>query len=287
MGFLIGLWGSPDDQPLADVADTLTHGGARVLWLDEHDTIAVSGSDHRRPEVESGGRAVNLDDLSGVYFRPYDPGHAQLLVSWLDVAPVTVVNRPSSMLSNTSKPFQSRSIVAAGFATPATLVTTDAEEARAFVAMHQDVIYKSVSGVRSIASVVAADDPRLGGPLACPTQFQRRVPGPDLRVHVVGHHLFGCLIESNAVDYRYARRQGTPISMHEVPVPDDVARSAVALCAHLGLDVGGLDLRRDADGSWVCFEVNPSPAFSFFDRAVHEGAIASAVAALLQGTDGG
>ncbi len=280
---MIGLWGSPDDQPLADVADALARRSACVLWLDDHNTTATPGCDHRQPpQVETGGSAVNLNNLSGLYFRPYDPGHAQLLVAWLDVAAMTVVNRPSSMLSNTSKPFQSRSIVAAGFATPTTLVTTDVEEARAFVVKHQNVIYKSVSGIRSIASVVTANDSRLTMPLACPTQFQRRVPGSELRVHVVGEQLFGCLIESNAVDYRYARLQGKTIAMHDVTIPDDVAESAVTLCVDLGLSVGGLDLRRDTDGSWVCFEVNPSPAFSFFDRAVHQGAIASAVATLLQ-----
>ena len=32
------------------------------------------------------------------------------------------------------------------------------------------------------------------------------------------------------------------------------------------LPLAGIDLRRTPDGRYVCFEVNPSPAFSFYER---------------------
>jgi glutathione synthase/RimK-type ligase-like ATP-grasp enzyme len=37
----------------------------------------------------------------------------------------------------------------------------------------------------------------------------------------------------------------------------------------LGLELAGIDLRIGADGVAYCFEVNPSPAFSFFE--LHTG----------------
>jgi D-alanine-D-alanine ligase-like ATP-grasp enzyme len=48
----------------------------------------------------------------------------------------------------------------------------------------------------------------------------------------------------------------------------------------MGLLLAGIDLRRTDDGEWCCFEVNPSPGFSFYED--HTGQpIAAAVAELL------
>ncbi|MFC7543867.1 hypothetical protein ACFQU2_36610 [Siccirubricoccus deserti] len=44
--------------------------------------------------------------------------------------------------------------------------------------------------------------------------------------------------------------------------------------------MAGIDLKRRRDGSWVCFEVNPSPGFSWFEAATGQP-IAAAIAALL------
>jgi D-alanine-D-alanine ligase-like ATP-grasp enzyme len=44
--------------------------------------------------------------------------------------------------------------------------------------------------------------------------------------------------------------------------------------------VAGIDLRRTPSGEWYCFEVNPSPAYSWFDL---DGRIATAIARFLAG----
>jgi hypothetical protein len=50
----------------------------------------------------------------------------------------------------------------------------------------------------------------------------------------------------------------------------------------MGLLVSGVDLRRTADECWCCFEVNPSPGFTYYEG--HTGQpIAGAIAALLTG----
>jgi glutathione synthase/RimK-type ligase-like ATP-grasp enzyme len=38
------------------------------------------------------------------------------------------------------------------------------------------------------------------------------------------------------------------------------------LAQRLELPLAGIDLRRTPDGRHVCFEVNPSPAFSFYEQ---------------------
>jgi ribosomal protein S6-L-glutamate ligase RimK-like protein len=114
--------------------------------------------------------------------------------------------------------------------------------------------------------------------LVCPTQFQERVAGRDLRVHVVGDRTFACAIDSPADDYRYAHRSGQPVALQPVAIAPALAARCVALASGLGLRLAGIDLRRTADGRDVCFEVNTAPAFGFFDR---DAAIADAIAALL------
>jgi glutathione synthase/RimK-type ligase-like ATP-grasp enzyme len=277
----VAIWGRVSDAPVIDVANALRRIGNEPTIIDSAESTAVCDIAADRPVVQTADSNIELADVDALYFRPYETSRALALVWWLDFADLLVVNRPRAMSSNNSKPYQAQAIIAAGFASPETLVTTDACEAREFITLHGGAVYKSISGVRSVAAFADADDLRLRTALACPTQFQRRIPGADVRVHVVGHKVFACRIAKDAIDYRYAARTGHHIEMTETTLPSDVSDRAVRLCADLGLHIGGLDLRQDVDGSWVCFEANPSPAFSFFDRSAHDGRVAAAVADLL------
>jgi glutathione synthase/RimK-type ligase-like ATP-grasp enzyme len=166
---------------------------------------------------------------------------------------------------------------------PDTLITTDADAVRGFRARHGTVIYKSISGVRSIVSQLTPDhEGRLADVAWCPTQFQQYVPGADYRVHVAGSEVFCARIESVADDYRYGARQGAEMSMNAACLPDDWPQRCRALAADMGLALAGIDLRCTPDGEWYCFEVNPSPAFTYYDR-FGQG-IAGTVARLLTGT---
>jgi D-alanine-D-alanine ligase-like ATP-grasp enzyme len=48
----------------------------------------------------------------------------------------------------------------------------------------------------------------------------------------------------------------------------------------MGLAVAGIDLRRTPEGQWYCFEVNPSPGFTYFQAQAGQ-AIDQAIAQLL------
>ena len=86
-----------------------------------------------------------------------------------------------------------------------------------------------------------------------------------MRVHVVGDRCFATEIASDATDYRYAHRDGEPATLEAIDLPPAVQKRCVALAARLDLPFCGIDLRRRPDGEYVCFEVNPMPAFSYFD----------------------
>jgi glutathione synthase/RimK-type ligase-like ATP-grasp enzyme len=160
----------------------------------------------------------------------------------------------------------------AGFRVPESLVTNDPDEVLAFVAYCReagdDVIYKSVSGTRSIVQTFGEEDrARLGRIRACPTQFQRRVRGTDIRVHVVGRSTFAVRIESCAVDYRYSVQQtGEDAELVAADVPEAVEQACIALSERLDLPFTGIDLRVTPEGDYYCFEANPCPAYSYYQR---------------------
>jgi hypothetical protein len=298
------LWGLIRDTPIAAVHAQLQRLGAPVRFVDQRLVLDTS------LDIEAGGRVrarvrgeeLDLDGVRAAYLRPHDStrlpavlahppssperAHAaavdQALNGWADRTPAYVVNRPLAASSNGSKPYQLRAVAAAGFRVPQTLVTTDPDRVAAFVREHGDVIVKSVSGIRSrVRRVGPADAARLVDVTTCPTQFQRRVLGVDVRVHVVGASIFATEVASDADDYRYARAQGCPDpTLTEIDLPDDVAQRCRALSARLGLPVAGIDLRRTPEGEWYCFEVNPSPGFTYYESSTGQP-IAAAIAGLL------
>jgi hypothetical protein len=146
---------------------------------------------------------------------------------WCEIAPISVVNRAAPMGSNGSKPFQSQAVTKRGFFTPETLITNDPALARAFIAEHRRVVYKSVSGIRSIVRQVDADDlRRLDQIRSCPVQFQAYVEGRNVRVHTIGDEVFATGISTEATDYRYAHREpGQAAVLEAVELSDDLAGS--------------------------------------------------------------
>jgi hypothetical protein len=300
---VILLWGLRGDDPLDDVAEELRRTRRPHVWIDQRAVLAT------RVELEPSGCAgwvdtpgasFALDDISALYVRGYDAlqlaavrdggdearAHVGVVEAALwcfcDVAPIPVLNRPSAMVSNNSKPFQAQ-LIRAHFQVPETLVTTDPDAALAFWQRHRTVIYKSVSGQRSIVTKLSdAHVDRLDDVRWCPTQLQEHVAGRDYRVHVIDRRVFATEVLSGADDYRYASRQGSECELRAFEVPAEVAERSVALAHALGLPLAGIDLRRTPDGSWYCFEVNPSPCFSYYER--HTGQpMTAAVAALLAG----
>jgi hypothetical protein len=287
---------------MAAVHDALCELGGDVLMLDQRNVDDLACEIHDGPElrgfIRCGDRQTPLEAITACYVRPYDTRRVpaveragptsstwtravqldELLLGWLEITPALVVNRPSAMLPNGSKPHQLTMIAAAGFSVPETLVTTDQAEALAFWERHGQVIYKSISGVRSrVARLERADRERLRDVVHCPTQFQEYIPGRDYRAHVVGHDVYGCEIRSRAADYRYSGVTGEQFELWASRLPRDVEDRIVRMTRRMNLEVAGVDLRRTPDGDWVCFEVNPSPGFTFYETFAGQG-VAHAIA---------
>jgi glutathione synthase/RimK-type ligase-like ATP-grasp enzyme len=110
------------------------------------------------------------------------------------------------------------------------------------------------------------------------------VEGTNVRVHTVGTQIFATVIHTSATDYRYAARQGSEVELQKFTLPDALAQRCLGLSRALGLAFAGIDLKLTPRGEVYCFEVNPSPAFSYYEA--HTGQpIARAVAHYLAGLD--
>lgn len=148
-----------------------------------------------------------------------------------------------------------------------------------FVDQHGRVVFKSASGVRSIATELSDDRrARLAAVGVCPTMFQQLVEGADVRVHVVGSEIFAAEVERDSLDYRYSRR----LRMSPIELESDVSDRVVAMVRRMGLHVAGVDLIRTPEGRWLCLEVNPSPGFTYFSNYTGQP-LARAIASLLAG----
>ena len=244
---------------------------------------------------------VDLSDLTGVYVRflgpegrvpPPDiaPGAVPAMYSEYDTGlmvlledlPCAVVNRLGGGMSNNSKAYQALQVRQCGLLTPPTLVTNDADAAYQFFEdCRGEVIYKSLSGIRSIVRRLQPEQlSRLSLLRHGPAQFQAFIPGENVRVHTVGNDLFATRVHTEAVDYRYASKDGHKVEMEPAVLPLAIAESCMRIARELDLLLTGIDLKETPDGDYFCFEVNPCPGFLYYEKFTGQP-ISTALAGLL------
>lgn len=320
---MILLCGIPSEAPLAMVARALEDLGEPYVLFNQR-AFARAGIEFTvqggqvRGALRLDGQEHTLEAFCGVYNRLMDdqalpevrdlpPDHPErlrcrrlhdALLQWMEIAPARVINRPSAMAPNSSKPYQMQLIRQHGLAIPDTLITNDPDLVRRFYLQHRRVIYKSASGVRSIVAPLQPEDfKRLERIRWCPTQFQEQVMGENLRVHVIGEQVFATRIQTGAVDYRYAGRQGSRALLQAVEFDVELAQRCIQLARSLGLAFAGIDLMLAEEGGAgmddpgsqdepvYCFEVNPNPGFSYYETQTGQP-IAEAVGRYLMGQVG-
>ncbi|MDX1251329.1 MAG: ATP-grasp domain-containing protein [Gammaproteobacteria bacterium] len=305
---MILLCGIPTETPIAMVREELDGLGVPYAVFNQRHfsatelEFAISGN-RVTGRITIDTQDYRLEDICGVYTRLMDdqvlpelkdePAGSprrrycralhDALMRWCEIMPGRVVNRTGPMGSNSSKPYQAQLIREQGFAIPETLVTNDPDLVLQFRAKHKRIIYKSISGVRSIVQTLEDEDrERLAQIRWCPTQFQEFVEGTNVRVHTVGTEVFATAITTEAADYRYAHRAGKEVELKAFDLPGELANKCVRLARALELPFAGIDLKITPDNRVYCFEVNPSPAFSYYESNTGQP-IARAVARYLAG----
>jgi uncharacterized protein (DUF2126 family) len=299
---LVLLWGLETDPPLAKVREQLRMMDVPTAFVDQRRVleteVELAAGDTLEGEIRMGRERIDLAEVTAVYLRPYESTglpeiaaagperpawkHAvevdDIVASWSEMTSALVVNRSSAQAVNGSKPYQLAQIQSLGWSVPETLITTDPAAARGFWDHHGEVIYKSVSSIRSRVSRLRPEHlERLPSLTSCPTQFQRYIPGVDHRVHVVGEEVFACEVHCSADDYRYPDESP---EIRACSLPPGLVEKCRNLAATTRLSLAGIDLRRTTEGDWFCFEVNPSPGFAYYEEATGQP-IARSVARLL------
>ena len=217
---------------------------------------------------------LDLDELTGVYVRylglegrapppNIEPTAVPAiyfeddtgLMALLEDLHCVVVNRLAGGMSNNSKAYQALLVRQCGLLTPPTLVTNDVKAAHRFYEDHQgEVVYKSLSGIRSIVRRMEPGQlARLPLLRYGPAQFQSFIPGENIRVHTIGDQLFATRVHSEAVDYRYASREGRNVEMEPAILPPAIAESCLRVARQLGLLLTGIDLKATPDGEYLPF----------------------------------
>ncbi|MBO0933259.1 ATP-grasp domain-containing protein [Fibrella aquatilis] len=293
---MILVAGIATEEPLARVIDSAEALGVDCAVFNQRDAghydLRVSLSDnHLRADLCLAGQWIDLTTVDGIYARLMPPDtfpdthvngttvrlpavqHQRrlfintLFAQLIDMLPVRILNRPEAMGSNFSKPYQLAAIRAVGLGVPATLLTNQLAAVEAFEAEQGPLIFKSISSTRSIVKVLNDTyRPRLAHIAALPTQFQACLQGHNIRVHVVGDVLFAAYIDSTNVDYRYAGSDGGTTTMQPIDLPEYVEQQCFTLSKKLNLPLCGIDLFQTIDGTYCCFEVNPSPGYSYFQN---------------------
>lgn len=289
---MILLCGIPSETPLRMVTDRLSSSGAKFVMLNQRDfencdiwfevnargvegELRIFNQVHKLRNFRSAYQRLMdgtclpelENEAQGSALRRRCRGFHETLTRWLEIAPGLIVNRCVPMCSNSSKPYQAQLIRQHGLKVPETLITNEPELVREFHARHGRIIYKSASAVRSIVQTMNESDfERLDDIRWCPTQFQAFVEGTNVRVHTVGKDVYATAIRSEATDYRYASQQvGDSAELEEVALSADLAEQCLNLSKGLGLEFAGIDLKITPENEVYCFEVNPCPAFSYYE----------------------
>ena len=127
---MIVLWGLHDDGPLAAAHQILLRMGAPVYFIDQRRTfdytISIQGSTDDQGCLKGPNGTLDLASVSALYLRQYDFSRFEPycgmatsspewraacefegnVVRWAEVFDGRLLNRPSAMGSNSSKPYQ-------------------------------------------------------------------------------------------------------------------------------------------------------------------------------------
>lgn len=192
------------------------------------------------------------------------------------------------------KPTQLKRARELGFQVPATLFTSDAKRAEAFVREHGRVIVKAMAhcappDMDQYSQPKTVEELRFDGLQSNPHIFQALItPEIEARVTVAGKQVFAskvgdgdeeATVAQGMRDFRYAFNTGH-FQSEAIVLPDEIAEKCRQLVYSFGTVLGCMDLIRDLQGNWWFIENNPNGQWAFQDQATNVK-IGRAVAHLL------
>ena len=280
--------------------------GVELLDLSEFPTrlaLSMSFEDGaRRLELSrAGGGRLDLSTINAVWWRrpqPFrlpanitDPVHRRFAMSEATTAfsglyqamDVLWVNDPVRDEAAHHKPRQLDLAQQIGLAIPATLMTSDPEEALDFWRGHEgNVIYKQFRALpdawRETRRMRTEETAFAENIRVTPVIFQSFVEAvADIRVTVIGDEIYAGAADARAGEYPIDFRFNMDLKWEAHVLPPAVEDSLRLLMRRLGLEYGAIDLRLTPEGQYVFLEINPAGQFLWIELATGQK-IADAIA---------
>lgn len=261
-------------------ADSLADHAAGLTWSTIPDAFPAS-----IPTRDGGSLDLAACDL--LWFRRWnhpqrasegltDEAHVQvvnqsctatLLGTLLNHFTGTWVSHPEATRRAENKLVQLRAAATAGFRVPRTLVSQDPAEIRRFCELLDgQVILKAVQGTpRSQLYTLMVKPEHLQNDdelRLCPTIFQEYVPGTrHVRALCCGSKTHAVTIDSPELDWR----RNLDVAVTPVDLDATTERRLAHVLELMGLKMGVVDIKLDADGEPVWLELNPQGQFLFVE----------------------
>ena len=219
----------------------------------------------------------------------------EAMAGFWDALPITWVSPRRSIEMAMMKTWQLPAARSAGLEVPRTMITSDPEQARAFIDRIGlgNVICKAFSATqdnwRETRMIGQAEYELLDRVAVAPVIFQEFVPAEvDLRITVVGEQFFAAAIHSQELpyplDFRLFLDRDPGVGMEPTELPNEVEEGLMRLLKSAGLRYGAVDMRRTPSGRHVFLEVNPSGQWRFVENVTGQP-ITAAMARLLTDLD--
>jgi hypothetical protein len=292
---------SPDDIHAQTVAWEVGRLGGRAVILDTAEfpagwRLSMSAGGPNSPQFSvttSDGLEIEDSRLRGLWLRrrnaPVVPAEITnadhrsfcedesraLLDGWLYALGRRAINPLQAERTYRPKPYQLDMAVTSGLKIPKTLVTNDAAAAAAFAeGCESGGIYKILTNTpwqftetRPLGPEQVRD---LGLLKFAPVIFQERIEGgPDVRITIVDDQIFSAEMRPHHPEADLDWRMDLAVETLPHDLPGPVASKLIDYHRRSGLRYGAYDLRRDACGEYVFFEVNPGGQFLFVE--IHTG----------------
>jgi glutathione synthase/RimK-type ligase-like ATP-grasp enzyme len=249
-------------------------------------TMATGGGNYQHWSVPGHG-PVDLERVSCVWYRrifspvlkpaPSSTADADwALREWREATAAAFeangarfLSAPAAQELASMKPYQLRVAHRLGLRVPDTIMTNDAEAARAFVHKHAGrVVHKVVKSPRDrfvgTRSWDSSAEAALESLHLTPTLFQEKIVAPyELRITVVGRRVFAAefAVGTGITDAR--RLLDAPYKPHSLP--QEVETLLLRLMDELGVQYGTIDMKLREDGEYVFLELNPQGQFLYVE----------------------
>jgi glutathione synthase/RimK-type ligase-like ATP-grasp enzyme len=188
------------------------------------------------------------------------------------------VNRPLRDEIAHRKVYQLTVAQRLGLRIPETLITNNPDEAENFIARFgcDNTVYKAFSATeqhwRETRILKQNEMPLLDKVKYAPVIFQEYIHAfYDIRLTVIGEHLFPAAIYSQQTTYKEDMRMDlSSAKVEPVEMPEPIRQNIRALMKELDLRYGAIDLRLTPDGEYVFLEINPAGQWLFIEEKTRQ-----------------